>query len=562
MTRSPKFGFTFALFLAFTGRPYASELPSGKPNLVFPQFANGEVGGVKNSTRLIIRVTGDSGASGQVHFSDPDGNSLEVPFGGEMKHTLDFALPAWGTLDIESDGTGDLVSGVAEIYLDSGDPAKVEGTLVFQVLGHPVSVGDSPPGSSHQVYVSSTPGENTGVAFFNCDPDTASVLEIVLLNAFGEQVAITQLEIGARSQLSVFIDDPELFKGFFDANLEQFIGTLNISVIAGSPVSVVGMIQDRDTGSLVAVTPGSSAFRLVPPIEGEVEIVFDARNFIGPEFGSFSWIDRFTVNSLGDLVVAVRALTPNQTPRALFARIQNVTSRILETGQVLRFGNKDVEVTGVGGETHLADDGTLYMAAGLKSFGGVIFRWQDGVLETITTLDSIGASTGGTVFAIWDWVGSPRGDFAFYTGVSGVAKNRFVLRYGNSGEESVIYSDRDGGVLNLKMSEGSTVAFQVGPPTERKTLVNQADTEENVSIDSPDLILDAVNDLGQTVFLGESGLLVHTDQTRSILDFGSPWPPGSTDTVIKVRGFMAPGASESILLWVETESLPDALLKY
>jgi hypothetical protein len=184
-----------------------------------------------------------------------------------MVDHVDFDLKPWGTLDFETDGTGALKTGVVEVYTVSGSDSDLEGTEIFTIFGGFVSVGNSEPQRSQQVYVTVNSEEKAGIAVYNPDEDDPVTLELVLLDSEGSVVATIQLVIQPREHLAKFVDEAPLFPNFdfFQADPEGFEGTLNIRVLQGEDVSIVGLIQKLDSGALIAVSPSSKAFNAPAP---------------------------------------------------------------------------------------------------------------------------------------------------------------------------------------------------------------------------------------------------------------------------------------------------------
>ena len=152
-------------------------IPGETSNLIFPQFVNGQTppagqvaAGVSaggNRTRIILRNNSDLADTGGIHFRGASGDQTEVPINGIPTHTFLYLVEGWKTLEVETDGTGVLQSGVIEVISDLGPQSKLEGTEVFEVLGNFVSVNNAPALTRQQTYVSVTADENTGTALYN-----------------------------------------------------------------------------------------------------------------------------------------------------------------------------------------------------------------------------------------------------------------------------------------------------------------------------------------------------------------------------------------------------------
>jgi hypothetical protein len=227
------------------------------PTLIFPQFVNGLANGA-NSSRIVIRNNAAQLAIGHLRFLSATGEGNAVPIGGLVKDTEFFSLSPFGVLDIRTDGTGDLRTGVVAVQLSSGNAASLEGTLIFSLLGSFVSIDSSMLRAMHQAFVSfdSDPitGERTGIAAHNPSPNAIATLRMLLADDRGEQVALREdVQIGPGGQLLGFADEQSFFPEFFQDN-PRFVGTLNISVTSGPKIAVLSLIQKNVDGALIAVS--------------------------------------------------------------------------------------------------------------------------------------------------------------------------------------------------------------------------------------------------------------------------------------------------------------------
>ena len=240
----------------------ASNQAEAQTILVFPQFISGEIGEVKNSTRIILRNNSDTPDTGKVEFRDNAGNLTEVSVGGIPVSTVPYSLASWAISEIMTDGTGQVTTGVIEVISERGFASVIEGTEIFNNLGTSVSVNNSPPRSTQQVYISVSDEENTGVAIYNPDDNESVVLDLILLDNEGQVTAQKQLILQSRQQLTAFADDQELFQEFFgNRNQEIFQGTLNINAQDEASVSVLGLLQKRADGSLIVISASPNAFK-------------------------------------------------------------------------------------------------------------------------------------------------------------------------------------------------------------------------------------------------------------------------------------------------------------
>jgi hypothetical protein len=232
------------------------EAPGGT-NLIFPQYANGETGGIRNRTRIVLLNDGVLEDTGGVFFRGTDGSPGMVPIDGLLTDQVSYSLSGRGTLEIETEGSGALTTGSVEVVSDGR--GSIGGTEIFELLGYSVSVNAAARRTSHRVYVSSTDQENTGVALYNPGSEDLS-LEMILIDSQGAERDRSSLIMAPRQQLARFVDDEQLFQSFLQSRSGSFTGSLHIFADQGRTLSVVGLIQVRTTGALLAVDTGPSSY--------------------------------------------------------------------------------------------------------------------------------------------------------------------------------------------------------------------------------------------------------------------------------------------------------------
>lgn len=239
-------------FLACLGSVSAAEL-------VFPQFVNGQVDdGPLNRSRLTLMNQSRTAVSGEIRFYNPDGDAAEVPVNGVVRNTISFTIPALGTFEMQTDGTGDLARGTIQVTVAPAG-ASVTGVLIYEVLGHLVSVPSSSAAASQRQIVQVTESESTAIAIYN-PGSTASELHLSLLDSSGETVASTDLTIDPRHQLSRFVNETDFFRTYFDAHPAPLIGSIDLEVTAGGPVATLALVQRRDGALMTLPSPTSGYF--------------------------------------------------------------------------------------------------------------------------------------------------------------------------------------------------------------------------------------------------------------------------------------------------------------
>jgi len=226
--------------------------------LIFPQFANG-LAGIPlrpNRTRLVLRNNSGALGTGIIQFRNDAGAVVPMPVNNQSLPFIPYVVDPWGTYDVQTDGTGNnLVTGAIEVIAQTGVSSALRGTALFDILGNFVSVDSARPGTCHQVYVSVSSQENTGVAWFNPSAVAQSRLRVSLYDKGGAQRATAEVTLNPKQHSARFADDATLFKTFFQQNPAAFTGTLGIQVLSGSPIAVTGLIQKRATGALISVPP-------------------------------------------------------------------------------------------------------------------------------------------------------------------------------------------------------------------------------------------------------------------------------------------------------------------
>jgi len=228
------------------------------PTLVFPQYANGLTGDTRNRSRIILRNEGSAQTSGSLRFLDGTGAPNPIWIGGETKSEAPYSIPAGGTFQLLTDGTGALRFGPLEVRSDVVD-SEIRGTEIFDLLGYSASVQEAPLSKIHVAFVSWSTTENTALAMYNPSLTTAVQVRAELYSKAGTSATGPQIvDLAARHQTSIFVDDPTLFQSHLGGVGGSFEGTLKLTVINGGPISVASLIQNRGNGSLLVVPVAST----------------------------------------------------------------------------------------------------------------------------------------------------------------------------------------------------------------------------------------------------------------------------------------------------------------
>ena len=223
--------------------PPPTPTDSDLPTLVFPQYVNGMYEGFTNFTRLILRNLAAIDDPVTVSYLDSSGQVVN-----SQTHTV----PARGTIDVRSSGTGPLMSGPLTVTSQSR-MSQLHGTVMYDFLGYRVSVPDSKLTIEAEVFVSKSADENTGLALYNPSATDTITLSLGLYAASGQGVWRTPVTLSPGQHFARFVDDASLFSGYLNRQT-RFTGHTVITSSGGEGFAVAGLLQDTATGALAAVS--------------------------------------------------------------------------------------------------------------------------------------------------------------------------------------------------------------------------------------------------------------------------------------------------------------------
>jgi hypothetical protein len=229
-------------------------------NLVFPQFVSGELNGFRNKTRIILTNNSPQPDSGTVLFLGATGQSVQLKIGGQAASSVSYDLSGMGTFDISTDGDGEFRSGTIEVQPRDPGTSNLSGVVIYDFLGHQVSVASSPVSKAYRVYVSLTKSEYTGLAFFNPDAVSGVTARLSLVDNQGKEKAERDITLQPRQQLVRFVHEADLFKAYFDSVPQDFKGSLWVDVVSGPGLALLALLEDSTTGALTAVPGGNITF--------------------------------------------------------------------------------------------------------------------------------------------------------------------------------------------------------------------------------------------------------------------------------------------------------------
>jgi len=201
--------------LSYTTLPVASKA-STATSFNLPQVANGvdPTANLSMRTTFVIFNLSQSAANVDFTIRKPDGTAfpLTVSGKGSTQGTFSHSLPAGGSVFLQTDGSGPLSVGSAQ--LSSTAPVGVSAIFTLYSAGAfqtEAGVGNSPTRTDFTLPVDQTTTFTTGVAFFN-PGDAPVTVSVRLLDPAGNRLAESiPLELAPKSQTARFVS--ELFSG-------------------------------------------------------------------------------------------------------------------------------------------------------------------------------------------------------------------------------------------------------------------------------------------------------------------------------------------------------------
>jgi hypothetical protein len=193
-----------------TGTPVADlSLVPSTATLVVPQFADGN--GFANT--LILLNTSASTESGTIRFRDDSGTAVSMTLNGLRDSAFAYKIPADGAAVFEADGSDATVkTGWIEVVPAAGTNTPA-GSGMFRLVENGIdatetAVPASPPGTHMRIYIDTSNGHNTGIAFAN-PGNTDVTINLSMASTDGVPVAGSQatLTLPALGQISRFIGE-------------------------------------------------------------------------------------------------------------------------------------------------------------------------------------------------------------------------------------------------------------------------------------------------------------------------------------------------------------------
>ena len=459
-------------------------------NLTFAQFVSGEALGTANTTRVILRNNGSIPDSGQIRFRGSHGGEQTVLVGGSEVEQIEYSVDPWGSFELKTDGTdADLKSGVIEVVSELGKASAIEGTEVFGVLGHYVSVNHSEPRSAHQTYVSLSSEERTGLALYNPSAEESVELQLTLIGDAGLVEANQSLTLAPGEQVVAFVDEDQLFGTYLKQRAGDFHGTVHIQTTQGQKISALGLIQKTSDGALVAVETSARAFvaapsamTLVRPMGSELwSFPTDAPLHSIPAIGDDGTIYFGTGNnSAGE--EGLHALNPDGSTRWTYTTpAEPITPVIAEDGTIYTAASVflyalapdgsevwryQVSSGYIASPPAVSADGTLYVGTSTGSLLSIsadgVLQWETEIGVPIQCAPVIGAD--GTVYV------APLGDSFHAFDPDGVELWSLEMSVGQAspslGADGTIYVPSQTNGLYAVAADGSLEYLRAASPNE------------------------------------------------------------------------------------------------
>ena len=210
---------TLGCLVLFLTAPEAfsqTSVPTGS-DLVFPQIANGDQGNGVWRTNFVFVNNSPKSTQGQLSLFGDTGARLTVGTNRGTNSTFSITIPARGSYQIETDGTGTVLTGWGHAQFDHA----VVGSAVFSFStsqGRVLTVGVL--GTIPKVTFLTPADASTGIALANPYSRTQTV-ELIAFDQNGTQVGTTQrLSLNPGQHLSRGARD------FFPTLASNFTGTI------------------------------------------------------------------------------------------------------------------------------------------------------------------------------------------------------------------------------------------------------------------------------------------------------------------------------------------------
>jgi len=235
--------------LSYTTLPVVSRATT-TTSFNLPQVANGTdaAANLQMRTTFVVFNLGQSSANVDFAIRKPDGTAfpLTVSGKGSTQGSFSQSVPAGGSVFLQTDGTGPLSVGSAQ--LSSNAPVGVSAIFTLYSGGSfqtEAGVGDSPTRTDFTLPVDQTATFSTGVAFFN-PGDAPVTISVRLLDPTGSRLAESvPLDLAPKSQTARFVS--ELFSSGAGGSQPEETSTPGVTSTRGS-------LAVRSSGPIAAVT--------------------------------------------------------------------------------------------------------------------------------------------------------------------------------------------------------------------------------------------------------------------------------------------------------------------
>ncbi len=261
--------------LSYTTLPVVSKAATAT-SFNLPQVANGADPAANLSMRTTFVLFNLAQSSANVNFTvrKPDGTAfpLTVSGKGSTQGTFSQTLPAGGSVFLQTDGSGPLSVGSAQV--SSTVPIGVSAIFTLYSGGSfetEAGVGDSPTRTDFTLPVDQAATFSTGVAFFN-PGDAPVTVDVRLLDPSGTRLAESiPLQLAPKAQTARFVS--ELFSG-------QTGTGGSLAVRSSGPIAAVTLRQNSApiVYTTLPVVTGTSNGTLPPgtPLMSKTHLNVDA----------------------------------------------------------------------------------------------------------------------------------------------------------------------------------------------------------------------------------------------------------------------------------------------
>ena len=249
--------------LSFTTLPVFST-NSDRTSFELPQFASG--GGILTTT-FVLFTLGNTAANVTIKLTKGKGEPFNVNLdNGESGSEFQVQVPACGSLFLQTDGTGEVRAGAAQIT--SSVPIGVGG--IYTLLSGGTFQTETGVGASDDILLASLPVDttgvfDTGVALFNSGDEAT---EVTLSFISGAAAPAGSVDFSTKLTLDPEEQTAQLVKGNLFPEIGERRGMLRVD--SEGDISAVTIRQNSDPLSFTTLPVDSGAF--TETIQGDIPL--------------------------------------------------------------------------------------------------------------------------------------------------------------------------------------------------------------------------------------------------------------------------------------------------